>query len=106
MNTIAFHPHFLHVVTAGIEKRVVLHSPTPSSPCTQDMALSPTSVRELTDEHSEEDSFTYMVAVLGMHGMDPENADDDEERRTLSLFDQCVFAFFGVPTSVRSSCIF
>ena len=91
MNTIAFHPHFLHIVTAGIEKRVVLHSPTPSSPCTQDMALSPTSVRDLTNENSEEDSFTYMVAVLGMHNVDPENADDNEERRTLSLFDQYVF---------------
>jgi len=55
------------------------------------MALSPTSVRDLTNENSEEDSFTYMVAVLGMHNVDPENADDNEERRTLSLFDQYVF---------------
>lgn len=104
VNTIAFHPHLLHVVTAGVERRVVLHSPTPSSPCTQNLSLSPTTVRQLTDENSEQDSVAYMSALLGVHSTIPlaavdvpSNADDDldhEEQRTLSLFDQLSFFFF------------
>ncbi len=102
VNTIAFHPHLLHVVTAGVEKRVVLHSPTPSSPCTQNLSLSPTTVRQLTDENSERDSVAYMSSLLGVHPATaadvPSNADADdfhhrEERRTLSLFDQLSLFF-------------
>jgi WD repeat-containing protein 22 len=35
------HPYLPHIVTSGIERHVLLHSPTQSSPCTQKLTLTP-----------------------------------------------------------------
>ncbi|CAA7262966.1 unnamed protein product [Cyclocybe aegerita] len=86
VNTIVFHPHFLHVVTAGVEKNVLLHSPTPSSPCTENLPLSPAEVRQLDDADAEEDRVSYLSALMGI-GIRDGPSEDDSERRTLSLFD-------------------
>jgi WD repeat-containing protein 22 len=83
VNTIAFHPHFLHVATAGVEKRILLHSPTPSSPCTQNLPLSPTHIRQLADDDREENSAAYIFALENSL-----STDEVEEQITLSLFDQ------------------
>lgn len=98
VNTALFHPHFLHVVTAGVEKNIVLHSPTPSSPCTQNLQRSPARVRELKDEDLEQDRQNYYSALCGSYPMNSERPDDREERQTLSLFDQLspYFHFVGL----------
>ena len=83
VNTIAFHPRFLHVATAGVEKRIMLHSPTPSSPCTQNLALSPSQVRQLADEDTEEDSAAFVFALTSSL-----STDDVEEQITVRLFNQ------------------
>ncbi len=88
MNTVIFTLIFLQVVTAGIEKDIVLHSPTPTSPCTQNLQLSPTNVRQIRAEVEEEDRINYLSALLN-----PEPAtvgDLASERQTISLFDQYV----------------
>jgi len=89
VNTAVFHPHFLHVVTAGVEKSIHLHSPTPSSPCTQDLSLSPLDVRQLNESDEEgRDQEVYVTALMGVRTIDDDDDDDDAgERQTISFFD-------------------
>ncbi|KAF4617596.1 hypothetical protein D9613_005957 [Agrocybe pediades] len=88
VNTAVFHPHLFHIVTSGVEKNIILHSPTPSSPCTQNLQRSPADVRELKPEDEDLDRANYLTALFGSHPtLLTESADDREERRTISLFD-------------------
>ena len=84
VNTSVFHPHFLHVVTSGIEKDILLHSPTQASPCTSNLQPTPTQVRRLT-ENSDEDRHTYFRALANIY---PTNEEPEDEQTTLSMFDQ------------------
>ena len=91
VNTAVFHPHFLHVVTAGVEKTIHLHSPTPSSPCTQDLPLSSLEVRQLNESDNQEDRLVYLNALAGNRTLDDDDDDDDAgERQTIAFFDQSV----------------
>ncbi|KIM43179.1 hypothetical protein M413DRAFT_18290 [Hebeloma cylindrosporum] len=90
VNTALFHPHFLHVVTAGVEKNLILHSPTPSSPCTQNLPPSPANVRELRNEDDDEDRANYLSALLGVQPLTVGDVDEAAERQTLSLFDHII----------------
>ncbi|KAH9480635.1 DDB1- and CUL4-associated factor 5 [Psilocybe cubensis] len=87
VNTTLFHPHFLHIVTAGVENSILLHSPTPSSPCTQNLQRSPENVRVLKDEDAEEDRRLYYRTLLGAHSPHAEDneAIERNERRTLRI---------------------
>ncbi|EKM79218.1 hypothetical protein AGABI1DRAFT_128379 [Agaricus bisporus var. burnettii JB137-S8] len=88
VNTVVFHPHFLHVMTSGVERRMLLHSPTPSSPCAQDLPRSPTHVRQL-DTNGTPDRFNFYQALVGAFTTvgESEAAADMSERRTISMFD-------------------
>ncbi|KIK01883.1 hypothetical protein K443DRAFT_6548 [Laccaria amethystina LaAM-08-1] len=83
VNTSVFHPHFLHVVTSGIEKDILLHSPTQASPCTSNLQPTPTQVRRLT-ENGDEDRHTYSRALAHSY---PTNGELEDEQTTLSMFD-------------------
>lgn len=98
VNTILFHPYFLHVVTSGIEKNIILHSPTPSSPCTFNLEKTPLGVRQLSD-NSEEDQHVYYRALTGFN---PISDTDTNERTTISMFDQCVSFYFLCSTRDQS----
>ena len=87
VNTTLIHPHLLHIVTAGIEKDILLHSPTPNSPCSKDMELTPTDVRQLSSD-GDMDRIVYLRALTGFHGSDAMDDDDDPERMTIRMFDQ------------------
>ncbi|KAF8798922.1 WD40 repeat-like protein [Phlegmacium glaucopus] len=87
VNTAVFHPHFLHVVTAGVEKTIHLHSPTPSSPCTQDLSLSPLDVRQLNERDNHEDRLVYLNALMGARALDEDEDEDAGERQTICFFD-------------------
>lgn len=78
------------MVSSGVEKDVFIHSPTPSSPCTQDLQLAPTQVRQILDDEVDRDRENYISALLAespLYGSEAGHASDDEERRALSLFD-------------------
>ncbi|KAF8719093.1 hypothetical protein AX14_011463 [Amanita brunnescens Koide BX004] len=84
VNTIAVHPYMLHIVTAGIERNIILHSPTPSSPCTQNLARTPVEMRALSDD-GEPDRLVFLRALRGA----PEHEDmRDPDSTTISIFDQ------------------
>jgi WD repeat-containing protein 22 len=85
VNTVVFHPSLLHIVTAGIERHVILHSPTKSSPCTEDLTFTPTSVRGLP-AGSPEDHSLFLRAMSSDLGTN----DLDEDAETIALFDECV----------------
>ena len=85
MNSVLFHPSLLHIVTAGIERHVILHSPTKSSPCAKDLTFTPTSVRGLP-AGSPEDHNRYLRAVSS----NLVTNDLDEDAETIALFDECV----------------
>ncbi|KAF9013305.1 WD40 repeat-like protein [Cyathus striatus] len=85
VNTTLIHPSLLHIVTSGIEKNIVLHSPTTSSPCTQNLHRSPSDVRELSD-NVDDDRSAY-IRALGFSRPDVLSGDDTAERITLSMFD-------------------
>lgn len=91
VNTAVFHPHFLHVVTAGVEKSIHLHSPTPSSPCAQDLSLTSPDVRQLDERDDQANRQVYLDAVRGARArmLDDDDDDDDDagEIETISFFD-------------------
>ena len=86
MNNVLFHPSLLHIVTAGIERHVILHSPTRSSPCAKDMGLTPTTVRALPAGTPQDHSRFLRAISSGLGAM----GDSDEEAETIALFDECV----------------
>lgn len=88
VNSVLFHPSLLHIVTAGIERHVILHSPTKSSPCTEELTLTPTTVRALP-EGSPEDFSRLLRAITSGFGMNELEGEGDEE--TIAMFDRCVF---------------
>jgi DDB1- and CUL4-associated factor 5 len=83
VNSVLFHPSLLHIATAGIERHVIIHSPTKSSPCTKDLALTSTTVRALP-AGSPEDRSRFVRAVS--LGLGTDEFDDEEE--TVALFDE------------------
>ena len=85
MNSVLFHPSLLHIVTAGIERHVILHSPTKSSPCARDLTFTPTSVRALS-AGSPEDHSRFLRAMSSGIGTN----DLDEDVEAIALFDECV----------------
>jgi WD repeat-containing protein 22 len=85
VNTTLIHPDLPYIVTAGIEKDVILHSPKPSSPCFNDMQRSPTEVRTLgSDAAADRAAYIRALTEFDMVGGDQE----DPEIMTIMMFDQ------------------
>ena len=92
MNSVLFHPSLLHVVTAGVERHVVLHSPTKSSPCAKDLIFTPAVVRQLP-AGSPEDHSQFVRAISSGSGTN----DSDEDVQTIALFDEYVSCILDTP---------
>ncbi|KAF5382441.1 hypothetical protein D9615_002712 [Tricholomella constricta] len=80
VNATLFHPHLPHIITCGIEKDIILHSPTPASPCVPNLERASTDVRVLSN-YDDEDRSVYFRALAGMV---PE---EDSETSTIMMFD-------------------
>lgn len=99
MNSVLFHPSLLHIVTAGIERHVILHSPTKSTPCAEDLTFTSTSVRGLS-AGSPDDHSRFLHAVSSGVGTD----DLDEDAETIALFDECVLPDRGSSGDLTTVC--
>lgn len=106
VNNALIHPNYLHIVTSGVERHVILHGVSSSSPCTSDLALTELQVRELPDGTPEELE-NYLRAMTGTY---PLVVDEDEqsgdEFDTIPLFDQSVvpqldFSFLQYSCAIR-----
>ncbi|KAL0069092.1 hypothetical protein AAF712_003778 [Marasmius tenuissimus] len=85
VNTAVMHPHLPLIATAGIERDICLHSPTPSAPFMHDMKLTPTEVRQLRKESTQEERDALLQNLL-LDASD-HDVDDREEQETINLFD-------------------
>ncbi|KAG1742300.1 WD40 repeat-like protein [Suillus paluster] len=68
----------------GVERQVILHSPTPSSPAVQDLLPTPPTVRTLQPQDLAAER-TFLRALFGPHPT--LNEGDEGENETISLFD-------------------
>ena len=81
VNTALFHPHLPLLLTAGVERHIFIHSPTPNGPCLDEMEPTPTEVRQLPGLSL--DSHRIMIRAL-TSGL----AMDDDDASTIALFDE------------------
>lgn len=99
VNNIVIHPHLPHIVTCGVERHILLHSPTASSPCTQSLERTPSTVRNLSQTSGEEED--RLISSLLSGESDPatlttartgpseeSSGDDSEDDDTIRLFDR------------------
>jgi WD repeat-containing protein 22 len=86
VNSVAIHPSLLHVATSGVERQIILHSPTPSSPAVQNLLPTPLTVRMLQPQDLEGQR-TFLRALFGPHLTLHEDEEDEGEDETISLFD-------------------
>lgn len=84
VNSAVIHPSFLHIVTSGVERDIVLHGTAPSSPCTFGMDLTDTRERQLPPS-APGDRERMLLALRTAREFDRESA---EELETIALFDQ------------------
>ena len=92
MNNTLVHPSYLHIVTSGIERHIILHGVSSSSPCTSDLDLTEPKVRDLPDETPEELE-NYFRASTGTYPLvDDDNEQSEEGFDTTLLFDQSVIS--------------
>ncbi|KAF9242646.1 WD40 repeat-like protein [Melanogaster broomeanus] len=85
VNAVAMHPSLLHIVTSGIERHVILHSPTQASPVVHHLSETPSEIRTLGD-HDASDPARFLRALIGPHATLHEDEAGDEDE-TISLFD-------------------
>jgi DDB1- and CUL4-associated factor 5 len=89
VNTTLFHPHLPYILTSGIERDIILHSPSPCSPCAQNLSRSPADVRQLPP--SDPARNPQLRLSMMDHADDMSDAGSDDEARTIAHFDQWVF---------------
>lgn len=89
MNSVAIHPSLLHIATSGVERQIILHSPTPSSPAVQNLLPTPPTVRVLQPQDLAAQRI-FLRVLLGPHPTlhEDDEGDDEGENETISLFDQ------------------
>lgn len=78
------HPHMPFVLTAGIERHILLHSPTPDSPCAVNMTATSKDVRDLPDVANIEERRRVLTALT----TGPGTPMDDGDQGTIALFDE------------------
>jgi hypothetical protein len=88
VNSTLIHPSFLHILTSGVERHIILHATTESSPCALNMARTDTSVRNVPDA-TPEDHERFVRALRRSDPMfNEEGEESGDESDTIPLFDQ------------------
>ena len=90
VNTTLIHPSFLHILTSGVERHIILHSTAESSPCASNMSRTDTRTRSLPNGTSE-DHERFIQALNRSHPtLNEDNEESGDEFDTIPMFDQCV----------------
>ncbi|KAG6831737.1 hypothetical protein H0H87_004006 [Tephrocybe sp. NHM501043] len=72
VNSTLFHPHLFYVLTCGIERDIILHGPTPTSPCAPDLQRTSTDVRRLEEDDVEDRAIYYRMLIGADEDLDGE----------------------------------
>lgn len=94
VNTTLIHPVLPLIATAGIERQVVLHSPTPNTPWASNLPLTPTTTRSLpSEELSMTDPSSLLRLLIRMNTLMEPDESLGEDARSISYFDMYVSSF-------------
>lgn len=83
VNSTLWHPHWPYLVTAGVERHIILHSPTSDTPCGVGLSLTPEEVRSLPGPNTEDRRRMIRALTLGR-----EEDEYDDDVNTIALFDE------------------
>ncbi|KZT12209.1 WD40 repeat-like protein [Laetiporus sulphureus 93-53] len=86
VNTALMHPHYPYIITSGIERDIILHSSTPTSPSAVNLPLTPTEVRSLPPSTVERRRL--VLHAMGLIGGQSNDTDDNDDSRAIALFDE------------------
>ncbi|KZT64278.1 WD40 repeat-like protein [Daedalea quercina L-15889] len=105
VNTALMHPMFPAVCTAGIERSVILHSPTPATPflASDSLTLTPSAMRPLPSSESSESKRLAMRALGILPGVSDEDESEDDSM-SIALFDQYVAQKSSIDLEVKGVC--
>lgn len=81
------HPTMPYLITAGVERHVILHSPVSNSPCAANLARTPDNVRVLPEPNLG-DRRLFMESLMSDRRLGDE--DDTDDKDTIALFDEWV----------------
>jgi hypothetical protein len=91
VNTTLIHPVLPLIATAGIERQVVLHSPTPNTPWAPDLPITPTATRSLpSDGLSMTDPSSLLRLLIRMNTFMEPDESLGEDARSIAYFDMYV----------------
>jgi DDB1- and CUL4-associated factor 5 len=91
VNTTLIHPVLPLIATAGIERQVVLHSPTPNTPWGTNIPLTPTTTRSLPSEGlSMTDPSSLVRLLIRMNTLMEPDESLGEDARSIAYFDMYV----------------
>ncbi|KZT44597.1 WD40 repeat-like protein [Sistotremastrum suecicum HHB10207 ss-3] len=84
INTSLFHPTLPHIVTAGVESGILIHSPFPTAPFSQRLERTDLAVRE-PSEANERGARIYASSLVSSNATADEAENDDH---VIALFDE------------------
>lgn len=93
VNTTLIHPVLPLILTAGIERHILVHSPTPAVPFSSDLRLTPVDIRRLPAQ-STAGRERYRQAILALPAGetfaddDPTTGAETQDQETIDLFDE------------------
>ena len=91
VNTALFHPYLPQIVTAGVERHITLHSPTPTAPNVNRLERTDEYVRQLP-ESNPENELRFLHLLMNPRQVSNSIPDPEfEEMRTITFFDGCVY---------------
>jgi len=78
------HPHFPYILTSGIERDILLHSPTPNSPCATELPRTSTDVRAVPPSGPE--SGRLVLQAMGLLPVQ-DSTEMEDDSGIIALFD-------------------
>ncbi|KAI0345939.1 WD40 repeat-like protein [Trametopsis cervina] len=89
VNTTLFHPNWPFVLTAGVERHIMLHSASSNTPCAVDLTPTTKEVRDLPEPSVLDRQRALEASTAGPLIPRPwPELDDSDDSRTIALFDE------------------
>ena len=90
VNTTLIHPILPVIATAGIERHVILHSPTPNAPWGADLLPTRTNTRPLPSGGPAPSDPSVLRLLMRLSAMTEVDESMGEDARSIAYFDLCV----------------